>query len=61
MFLHDHTDLQMSALYAVQVYCHNQGFPKGTTCYTNDFQKLFLKITLEMWNLNESFQHKYLI
>jgi len=29
MFLHDHTDLQMSALYAVQVYCHNQGFPKG--------------------------------
>lgn len=29
MFLHDHTDLQMSALYAVQVYCHNLGFPKG--------------------------------
>ncbi|XP_031442860.1 eukaryotic translation initiation factor 4 gamma 2 [Clupea harengus] len=28
-FLHDHTNLQVSALYALQVHCHTAGFPKG--------------------------------
>uniref|UniRef100_H3BG92 Eukaryotic translation initiation factor 4 gamma 2 n=1 Tax=Latimeria chalumnae TaxID=7897 RepID=H3BG92_LATCH len=28
-FLHDHVDLQVSALYALQVHCHNNNFPKG--------------------------------
>ncbi|XP_066556511.1 eukaryotic translation initiation factor 4 gamma 2b isoform X2 [Amia ocellicauda] len=28
-FLHDHVDLQVSALYALQVHCNNNGFPKG--------------------------------
>lgn len=29
-FLHDHTDLQVSALYALQVHCNSNAFPKGT-------------------------------
>lgn len=29
-FLHDHVDLQVSALYALQVHCYNNNFPKGT-------------------------------
>lgn len=29
-FLHDHTDLQVSALYALQVHCNANAFPKGT-------------------------------
>jgi len=28
-FLHDHTDLQVSALYALQVHCNAKAFPKG--------------------------------
>ncbi|XP_035672305.1 eukaryotic translation initiation factor 4 gamma 2-like isoform X1 [Branchiostoma floridae] len=28
-FLHDHVGLQVSALYALQVHCFNNGFPKG--------------------------------
>ncbi|XP_073709757.1 eukaryotic translation initiation factor 4 gamma 2b isoform X2 [Misgurnus anguillicaudatus] len=28
-FLHDHTDLQVSALYALQVHCNTNAFPKG--------------------------------
>lgn len=28
-FLHDHVDLQVSALYALQVHCYNSNFPKG--------------------------------
>ncbi|XP_062317744.1 eukaryotic translation initiation factor 4 gamma 2b isoform X2 [Osmerus eperlanus] len=28
-FLHDHTQLQVSALYALQVHCHASDFPKG--------------------------------
>uniref|UniRef100_A0AAY4DMX5 Eukaryotic translation initiation factor 4 gamma 2 n=1 Tax=Denticeps clupeoides TaxID=299321 RepID=A0AAY4DMX5_9TELE len=28
-FLHDHTDLQVSALYALQVHCNTFSFPKG--------------------------------
>ncbi|XP_076879747.1 eukaryotic translation initiation factor 4 gamma 2a isoform X2 [Brachyhypopomus gauderio] len=28
-FLHDHVDLQVSALYALQVHCNTQAFPKG--------------------------------
>lgn len=28
-FLHDHTDLQVVALYALQVHCYNHNFPKG--------------------------------
>lgn len=28
-FLHDHTDLQVSALYALQVHCNTHAFPKG--------------------------------
>lgn len=28
-FLHDHVDLQVSALYALQVHCNTNGFPKG--------------------------------
>ncbi|XP_060733730.1 eukaryotic translation initiation factor 4 gamma 2b [Tachysurus vachellii] len=28
-FLHDHTDLQVSALYALQVHCNTYSFPKG--------------------------------
>ena len=28
-FLHDHTPLQVSALYALQVHCHASDFPKG--------------------------------
>lgn len=28
-FLHDHLDLQVSALYALQVHCYNMNFPKG--------------------------------
>lgn len=29
-FLHDHTELQVSALYALQVHCNTSAFPKGT-------------------------------
>ncbi|XP_050409520.2 eukaryotic translation initiation factor 4 gamma 2, partial [Patella vulgata] len=29
MFLRDHMDLNIVALYAVQVFCHQNGFPKG--------------------------------
>ena len=29
-FLHDHTQLQVGALYALQVHCNASGFPKGT-------------------------------
>lgn len=29
-FLHDHTELQVSALYALQVHCNASSFPKGT-------------------------------
>lgn len=28
-FLHDHTELQVSALYALQVHCNASCFPKG--------------------------------
>lgn len=28
-FLHDHTELQVSALYALQVHCNAKAFPKG--------------------------------
>ncbi|TDH17051.1 hypothetical protein EPR50_G00004420 [Perca flavescens] len=28
-FLHDHVDLQVGALYALQVHCNTKGFPKG--------------------------------
>ncbi|XP_068116905.1 eukaryotic translation initiation factor 4 gamma 2 [Hyperolius riggenbachi] len=28
-FLHDHVDLQVSALYALQVHCYSKNFPKG--------------------------------
>ncbi|XP_070770437.1 eukaryotic translation initiation factor 4 gamma 2a [Enoplosus armatus] len=28
-FLHDHIDLQVAALYALQVHCNAKGFPKG--------------------------------
>lgn len=28
-FLHDHIDLQVAALYALQVHCNTKGFPKG--------------------------------
>ncbi|XP_073460181.1 eukaryotic translation initiation factor 4 gamma 2 [Aquarana catesbeiana] len=28
-FLHDHVDLQVSALYALQVHCYTKNFPKG--------------------------------
>ncbi|KAJ0041732.1 hypothetical protein NL108_010573, partial [Boleophthalmus pectinirostris] len=28
-FLHDHVDLQVSALYALQVHCNSKSFPKG--------------------------------
>lgn len=28
-FLHDHTELQVSALYALQVHCNASTFPKG--------------------------------
>lgn len=30
-FLHDHIDLQVSAMYALQVHCNAKGFPKGTS------------------------------
>ncbi len=29
-FLHDHAELQVSALYALQVHCNANAFPKGT-------------------------------
>lgn len=35
-FLHDHTELQVSALYALQVHCNANGFPKGTVRPTWD-------------------------
>jgi len=28
-FLHDHIELQVGALYALQVHCNTKGFPKG--------------------------------
>lgn len=28
-FLHDHADLQVAALYALQVHCNAKAFPKG--------------------------------
>lgn len=32
-FLHDHIDLQVDAMYALQVHCNAKGFPKGMhTC-----------------------------
>lgn len=32
-FLHDHVDLQVSALYALQVHCYNSNFPKGAVAH----------------------------
>ena len=29
-FLHDQVDLQVCALYALQVHCNSKAFPKGT-------------------------------
>ncbi|TRY97441.1 hypothetical protein DNTS_033828 [Danionella cerebrum] len=36
-FLHDHVELQVSALYALQVHCNTHGFPKGMLlrCFVN--------------------------
>lgn len=36
-FLHDHVDLQVGALYALQVHCNAKGFPKGM--YTHSFSR----------------------
>ena len=36
-FVHESTDLQLSALYALQVHCHLNNFPKGEF----DFDKQF--------------------
>ena len=35
MFLHEHMNLQIAALYATQVFCHTHQFPKGKyyTCF----------------------------
>lgn len=35
-FLHDHTELQVSALYALQVHCNTSSFPKGTVSRRGD-------------------------
>lgn len=32
-FLHDHIELQVAAMYALQVHCNTKGFPKGTSTY----------------------------
>lgn len=34
-FLHDHINLQVSALYALQVHCNTKGFPKGTYAFVD--------------------------
>ena len=32
-FLHDHVDLQVSALYALQVHCYNSNFAKSMSLH----------------------------
>lgn len=44
-FLHEHVDLQVSALYALQVHCNTHAFPKGTaknllTVYYDNYPRL---------------------
>lgn len=41
-FLHDHIDLQVSAMYALQVHCNSKGFPKGM--YTHSVLQLEPKL-----------------
>lgn len=38
-FLHDHVELQVSALYALQVHCNAHVFPKGTQPKGSSIQK----------------------
>lgn len=45
-FLHDHVDLQVSALYALQVHCYNSNFPKG--------ERTHVGRTSEGWLLNST-------
>jgi len=50
LFLHDHTNLQMAALYAVQVYCHNNNFPKG----------MFLRLFVQLYDMEVIEEEMYL-
>ncbi|CAL1547022.1 unnamed protein product [Lymnaea stagnalis] len=49
-FLQDHTNLQMSALYAVQVFCHSHGFPKG----------MFLRFFVNLYDMEVIDEEVYL-
>ncbi|KAI8489500.1 Eukaryotic translation initiation factor 4 gamma 2 [Branchiostoma belcheri] len=42
-FLHEHVDLQVSALYALQVHCFNNSFPKG----------MLLRMSMIMYDLDD--------
>lgn len=44
-FLHDHVELQVSALYALQVNCNAHAFPKGTQQSLNDMAHVRKKFT----------------
>lgn len=43
-FLHDHIDLQVSALYALQVHCNTKSFPKGECSAEVQHRSLMLMI-----------------
>ncbi|XP_012944047.1 eukaryotic translation initiation factor 4 gamma 2 [Aplysia californica] len=50
LFLHDHTNLQMAALYAVQVFCYTNQFPKG----------MFLRFFVNLYDMEVIEEEVYL-
>ncbi|XP_059161943.1 eukaryotic translation initiation factor 4 gamma 2-like [Physella acuta] len=50
LFLQDHANLQMAALYAVQVFCHSHGFPKG----------MFLRFFVNLYDMEVIDEEVYL-
>merc|ERR1719320_767345 len=58
-FLNDHSDLQMAALYAIQVYCHGLHFPKGMFVNLYDMEVIEEEVYLK-WKeeVNDSYPGK---
>lgn len=58
-FLHDHTDLQVSALYALQVHCNACSFPKGTSQFCCPNAKYLLSENMTCCSHSESVHRIY--
>jgi hypothetical protein len=51
-FLHEQTDLQVMAVYSLQVYCYSLHFPKGDNIYPALILHVFkIKLSVHMWSL----------